>query len=135
MKRKIQNAKFMIQNVGSKLFIFHTSFFIPAKQAALPLLCLMSPNPHDLDIRKELSEFFYGNSLIITEGEEIRTELTNRSEDILLITEDHVRLWKCRLHLLESFTLRMDRIMSLSGEDSMISSNHDGHLGCIFRCF
>ena len=95
----------------------------------------MSPNPHDLDIRKELSEFFYGNSLIITEGEEIRTELTNRSEDILLITEDHVRLRECGSHLFKSFTFRMDRIVSLASEYAMISGDHDRHLGCIFRCF
>lgn len=135
MRRKIQNAKFMIQNIGSKLFIFHYSFFIPAKQAALPFLCLISPNTNDFKSREDLFEFLDRNSLIIAEGEEIRTELTNRSEDILLITEDHVRLRECGSHLFKSFTFRMDRIVSLASEYAMISGDHDRHLGCIFRCF
>ena len=74
MRRTIQNAKFMMQNIGSKLFIFHSSFFIPAKQATLPLLDFVSSDSYDMKGREELSYLLLRNSLIIAKGKEIGSE-------------------------------------------------------------
>ncbi len=98
----------------------------------LPLLRLISSDTDDFDIRKEFSECLERNSLIISEGEEIRRESTNRSEYVSLIAENHIRLGKCYLYMFWSLTFRMDRISSLSRENSMISSDHDGHFFRIF---
>ncbi len=135
MRRKIRNIKFMIQNIGSKLFIIHFSFFIAAEQATLPPLRLISSNTSDFYSREEFSEFLYRNSLIIAEGEDIRGELSNRCEDIYLTSEDDICLWEWFLNISEPLSLRMNGVSSLAREYSMISSDHDGHSMGIFLSF
>jgi hypothetical protein len=57
-------------------------------------------------------------------------QFSDRSKDIVFISEDHMCRRECRPDSIESRRLIMHRIASLSREHSMISGYHNCHLLC-----
>lgn len=90
----------------------------------------MSPDPHYSDVWEEFSDMRLRHSLIITKSQEIRMQVSDRSKDISLISEDHMRHRECRLYMMESIVLMMHWMSSLPRDHSMISGYHNRHLVC-----
>lgn len=95
-------------------------------------MCIYS---YDINSREECLKLLFWNSLIIAEGEEIGSQLANRSKYIRLMSQDDSREREVITHYLHTRELIMDRVAPFSGKYSMISCYHDRHISRKFRRF
>jgi hypothetical protein len=97
-----------------KYYVLHILFSCFPKETTLVSLYLMPTHSHDLYIWEGLTDTIFWNTLIITKSEEIRVQCSDRSKDIALITEDHIRRREGFLDMMESIVLMMHWMASLS---------------------
>ena len=131
--RDLREKQVLPSSEWQKWLIF--GFFIFTKETTLPLFCLISSYSYDLYSRKEISDLIFWDSLIVSEGEDMRSVFMNRSKYIWLMSEYHRRFWKVILDRGLACEFIVNRVSSLSREYTMISSDDDDELISEWCCF